>query len=551
MKADILRIYKSIHTWTGILCGMALFIAFYAGALTVFKAPLTQWASPPAQHEAVPLANAEALIARTLAARPEVARDFSLQLQEASASSARLVWRVAGKNADEHDSAGVRHYEARLDADGMATAEERHPLRLGEFIDTLHRVVGLPVDNDPNRWFMGVVSLLYALALVSGVILVSPTLVRDFLALRVGKNIKRLLLDAHNVVGIVSLPFHLVMALTAVVFAFHDEIYLVQNRFLYDGNLPAIMQGARKPSDGGAARNPADMLAPQELIARVRAIAPGFEPDSLQYLQVTGARAVVRVWGKDSGAIQPRARGGFAAIDPYSGKILSQDFLPGRQSTAALVVSSFFALHMAAFGGTAVQWMYFVLGLGGAWLFYSGNLLWIESRRRKAQVSGEASLPQRRDVRVMAALTVGICLGCVCGISAMLVVTKWLVHAGMAPDGWYAPIYYAIFFACIGWSFLKGEDRASVHLLYLAAVLALAIPVSTAVLPSASDLARLFAGDIRYFGVDLTALVGAFGLARMAAALSRKRSRSVLPGGEGRRSGDTCSRSPAGSSISH
>lgn len=529
MKADLLRIYKSIHTWTGILCGMALFIAFYAGALTVFKAPLTRWASPPAQHEAVPLEHADVLIARTLTARPEAAKEFTLQLHEASASSVRLGWRIADKGAGEHDSSGARHYEARFDAEGMVTADERHPVRVGEFIDTLHRVVGLPVDNDPNRWFMGVVSLLYALALVSGIVLVSPTLVRDFFALRVGRNIKRLLLDAHNVVGIVSLPFHLVMALTAVVFAFHDEIYQVQNRFLYDGNLPAIMQGARKPAEAGVSRNPADMLAPRELIARVRAIAPGFEADSLQYLQVTGARAVVRVWGKDASAVQPRARGGFAALDPYSGKILSRDFLPGRQSTAALVVSSFFALHMAAFGGAAVQWMYFLLGIGGAWLFYSGNLLWIESRRRKAPGPDGASLQQRLEVRWMAALTVGICLGCVCGVSATLVATKWLGHLGMVPDDWHVPIYYASFFACIGRSLFKGEERASVHLLFLAAILTLAMPMSTVALLSASDLVYLSAGDMRTSGVDFSALAGALGFAGMAVALSRKRGQKAIP----------------------
>lgn len=91
------------------------------------------------------------------------------------------------------------------------------------FVDVLHRVVGLPVDSDPNRWFMGIVASLYAIALVSGVIVLLPSLVKDFFALRVGKNLKRMWLDAHNVVGIVSLPFHIVMALSSVVFAFHDE----------------------------------------------------------------------------------------------------------------------------------------------------------------------------------------------------------------------------------------------------------------------------------------------------------------------------------------
>ncbi len=65
MRADYIRIYKSVHTWTGILTGMALFIAFYAGALTVFKEPLTRWATPPAVVAPVPLEEAPALIART------------------------------------------------------------------------------------------------------------------------------------------------------------------------------------------------------------------------------------------------------------------------------------------------------------------------------------------------------------------------------------------------------------------------------------------------------------------------------------------------------
>lgn len=47
MRAEFVRIYKSVHTWTGIIAGMALFIAFYAGALSIFKEPLARWASPP------------------------------------------------------------------------------------------------------------------------------------------------------------------------------------------------------------------------------------------------------------------------------------------------------------------------------------------------------------------------------------------------------------------------------------------------------------------------------------------------------------------------
>ena len=522
MRSDIIRIYKSVHTWTGILTGMALFIAFYAGALTVFKEPLARWASPPIAQAVVPLAEAQTLILRTLDANPEAARDFTIHLHDAENVPARMGWQVRDPDADDHDETAVRHYVATLDTQGKAHVEESQPSQLAYFIDVLHRVVGLPVDSDPNRWVMGVVSALYALALVSGVIVLLPSLVKDFFALRVGRNLKRMWLDAHNVVGIVSLPFHIVMALTAVIFAFHDGIYFLQDRMLHDGKLTAAFQGPRAAPGAAPARDPAAMLTPTELLASVREISPGFEPTMLQYQHVTGPRAAVRVWGKDAAAVSPRARGGFAVVDPYSGKLITSDFLPGHQNTPNLLVSSFFALHMAAFGGTPVQWMYFLLGLAGAWLFYSGNLLWIETRRRKAARDGAGLPAQRLDTRLMAAATVGVCLGSVCGISLTIVTGKWL-HAQVADLYlWHQLAYYAAFFGAIAWAFARGGARASVHLLWTAAAFTLAIPLTTLIAWLFPALGMWAHTSPATLGVDATAACVALAFAWMARATTRR-----------------------------
>ena len=32
--SDIIKVYKDVHIWIGIVCGLLLFIAFYAGAVT-------------------------------------------------------------------------------------------------------------------------------------------------------------------------------------------------------------------------------------------------------------------------------------------------------------------------------------------------------------------------------------------------------------------------------------------------------------------------------------------------------------------------------------
>lgn len=522
MRADFIRVYKSVHTWTGILSGMALFIAFYAGALTVFKEPINRWASPPNAEQAVPLAQAQALITQTLAAQPSVAKDFTIHLREAEHLPARMSWQVRSPGGDDHDESSTRYHAATLDAQGQAESKEVHPPQLGSFIDTLHRVVGLPFDNDPNRWFMGVVATLYALALISGVVVLLPSLVKDFFALRVGKNFKRMWLDAHNVVGIVSLPFHLVMALTASVFAFHDGIYFLQDKVLHEGRLATAFQGPKPAAGAKQAHDPATMLPPQTLVARVKEIAPGFEPSMLQYQNVTGPRATVRVWGKDAAAVSPRARGGFAAVDPYSGKVMTTDFLSGHQSTPNLFVSSFFALHMASFGGTPVQWMYFLLGLAGAWLFYSGNLLWIETRRKQASKRNPDLPVQRLDTRLMASASIGICLGCVCGISLTMLGGKWLHGHVHNLAAWHQVLYYMAFFGCIAWAFLKGGARASVHLLWLAAVLALSIPLTTLLAWLLPSLGLWGHTSLATLGVDITALVGALGFAWMARATARR-----------------------------
>ncbi|UCV27768.1 PepSY-associated TM helix domain-containing protein [Ferribacterium limneticum] len=527
MRSELIRIYKSVHTWTGIVAGMALFVAFYAGAITIFKEPLARWAAPPsAMHgSAISLNEASALIVRTLREQPAAAKDFRLNLKAAEHLPRGISWQVREQGADDHDHSSSRHYVATLEADSRVRAEEVHPSGLADFIDTLHRVVGLPADTDPNRWVMGIIAALYAMALVSGVIVLLPSLVKDLFALRVSKNLKRMWLDAHNVVGIISLPFHIVMALTAIVFAYHDGFYAIQDKLIHDGKWSAAAQARGSPAAPATPRDPAAMLPPADLLASAQALSPSFEVASLQYLNATGPRATVRVWGHDPAAHSPRFVGGFVAVDPYSGKIMNADFLPGRQNLPNAIVASFFALHFGTYGGAPVQWMYFLLSLAGAWLFYGGNLLWVETRRIKAARASDsvASPPeQRRDVRWMAAATVGVCLGAVCGISLTIVAAKWLHGRVEDLNTWHQGIYYAVFFSALVWAFQRGAARSAVHLLWLAAAFTFAIPATSLLAWLLPSLGMWTHGSAAALGVDATALAGGLSFVWLARATMRR-----------------------------
>ncbi|MBU60172.1 MAG: peptidase [Alcanivorax sp.] len=525
MRSDVIRVYKTLHTWTGLIAGMMLFIGFYAGALTMFKDPLERWATPPQQQKVAPAdwpgaGQWPALIAATLEAHPGSARGFTLHLRPEENTPAPLVWREGG---DDHGGGVARG--TTLDASGDLVTVESSPSAMAELIDLLHQTGGIP-GRGHHYWgvyAMGVVCVLYVLALVSGLVVLLPTLIKDFLALRRGRNLKRFWLDAHNVVGITSLPFHLMIGLTVIVFAFHDQIYTALGQAVY-GDRPLFERPA--PAPEGAPRGADQLVAPATLLATLRDVEPGFEPRELVYSDPLGPRAALRVGGKSEGHMLRGATRGFAGMDPYSGEITSLDYLPGHEDTWIDIVTAFFALHFGNFGGPVIRWSYVLMGLGGAFLFYSGNLLWMESRRRK-QRRGGAPVRQRRATRAMAAATVGVCWGCVAGVSAAMVAGKWVQGLAADANAWYPAVYYAVFLGSVAWAFWRGPARAAVELLWLSALATLAIPLTGLVAWLAPSLPPWVYPRPGLLSVEVSALLGG----ALLVLAARRTARRVRQGG--------------------
>ena len=508
IRADIVKMYIDVHSWVGVVSGLALFIAFYAGAITMFEEPLKRWASPPvALSEITPLDRTPELIAKVVAGHPEAAKRHTIVMQPGPESLGRLTWT---EGDDDHHPGQTLH--ANLAADGSLLVSAEGPSPVAQLVDTLHQQVGLPLDHEIAMPIMGAISLLYAVALVSGVIILLPSLVKDLFALRIGKNVKRMWLDVHNVLGLFSLPFHVIMALTAVVFAFHDQFYDAQVRALSD---PAPAE-TKERSDGREPSPIGPLLTPAAVASALAGQAPNFTPLRLSY----SSRGPDGPLGLRVEGVDPRhgLRGptfGVAMVDPYTGQIVSDDYMPGRQKGWFKAVTSFFALHFGNFGGNTVRWAYFALGIAGALLFYTGNLLWIESHRRKKR-KGEP-LEESRSVEVMARLTVGVSLGCVIGISLTVAAAKWGLPA-RGLEAWHTAIYYAAFLAAIGWAFLRGAPRASVELLWAAVAASLLVPLSS--LASLAGASWSHAGSGRL--VDVTAALGAAVFAWIAFRAGRR-----------------------------
>ncbi|HWK54126.1 MAG TPA: PepSY-associated TM helix domain-containing protein [Hyphomicrobiales bacterium] len=517
--ADIIKIYKTVHTWTGITCGFALFIAFYAGALTMFKEPIARWASPPAVGvAAVPLDDAPRLLELVAAAHPEAREEgITLHLLGHENEPARVTWEEDAPHQEGQAHEHV-HWWATLEPDGTLLAQREEPSELGEFINEIHMRVGIP--QPWGSYFMGVVSLLYGVALIAGVIVLLPSLVKDFLALRVGKNLKRMWLDAHNVVGITALPFHLAIALTSIALSFSGELWSLQETVIFGGR-QAILDDRdnepfRAPAPIGEA---AAIMAPSQLLEKLKVQVPDFEPRYMVFKNIGDKAASVRVPGAERGYVGDTHLGG-VMLSAVTGELLKDSTRPSRQDPARRASETFYGLHTGQYAGAAITWSYFFLGFSGAWLFYSGNLLWIETRRKKARNGGEVE--QSRSTRFLGSATVGVCLGCVAGLSLTIVAAKWLSGRVADLDHWHALVYYAVFLGAVAWAFAWGAARSAVHLLWLCAAATMAIPLTTLLAALFPALGMWAHGSAATLGVDMVAFISALCFAWMAVATTRR-----------------------------
>lgn len=494
----------SVHTWVGLVAGFALFIAFYAGALSVFNDELHVWATPGSRAAVpTPASQAQALVDALLRAHPAAAERFTLRFPTASEPGLTAEW-------DEQRADGEIEHVFALSPQG-ALVDVRAPSVLADLIYHLHYTAGLP--KSWGIYVLGAVCVLYAMALVSGVIIYAPTFFKDLFALRVGHNIKRMWRDAHNAIGMLSLPFHVMYAWSGALLALGVVLMAPFQYMVFDGKLQPLIQadiavGApRAPAGVAAGMAPAPV---SRLVASMEREVPGIRLGALRYRQAGDINGQVEAYGE----VEQRSVSGVAAVVMSAGSgAVERVVTPDTYTPGTAMLRGLYALHFASFGHAAVKWMYFVLGLAGAFLFYSGNLLWIEARRKRQD-------RQSLGTRLMAKATLGVCLGCVAGIGAAFLANK--LAPPEALETWETATYYCVFFLCVLWAFGRPPARAAHELLMLCAGLCLLLPFAQWWRAGVDPFSAISQGAWLVAGVDGVALAAAALYWRMARAVLRR-----------------------------
>ncbi len=464
MKAATQKSYRLMHTWLGLICGALLFIGFYAGALTIFHQELSNWyqqirhvSSEPALTQSKP-ARPEALnqlqqqIDFLLKSQPEASHGFSVSLPTAEQPAGKVRW------FDEQTGTSQR---VDLAAQGQLQLSE-DPQNVIDFIYVLHFTAGLPQQF--GTYLFGFVCVLYGLALVSGVVIYLPVLAKDILAMRWQQAGKTRWLDLHNLLGLTSLPFHLLFAWSGAILTISLVLLAPFQYLIFDGTLLEKLEPdfevVAHVEVSGEQRPLLDLTT---LYQRAQQALPKMTITSAYYHDAGDLNGNITLYGDYPQTAADRTVTQVAAVvlSTVDGRVVGQltpaEFRPGTTFMRGLT-----SLHYGNFAGYSGKWLFFILGIAGAVLFYSGNWLWLRKR---------ANLDYRWPLRLMNALTNGVCLGTVIAVSLLLSV------AALLPEKWNNPLFAAVLIACMLYSLFRPARACRTELLYLAAGASLLIPL--------------------------------------------------------------------------
>ena len=504
-----------LHTWAGLIMGWLLVPVFLTGSLCVFWHEITVWARPEAH-------------AIRLAPHSEMLKS-SLDYLETHGAQSRT-WTIF-LPFDTRNPVVTLIYK---DPTGTTQVHEVIPdvvarpleteTRGGKAFVDFHWILNPYSSRSPQKanlglMLIGAVGIGFLVSCVTGVV-VHKRIFKDFFVFRPGaKSSQRKWLDAHNVLGVLPFPFHVMIVATGL--AYYCFLYSPAGlNVLYDGkyaNLRADIQADQYTSTKGVEPGvPAPLTPIQPLLDRTEA---QFGKDTISLISIRDpgrSNAVVEMSRRsdDFIALSGRLK---MTYDGVSGALIRQvtDIPPARLTWD---VAS--ALHFAFFGGAVMRWLYLACGLAGTAMMASGLVLFTVKRQEKAPAKGFYALVTRINVAAVA----GICVACAVYMWGVRLLPYGIAHR---PD-WEVNVLLLAWAVAGLHALVRPSQQGWTEQFAVAAALCLTLPISGFLVPNSSLPAMIAFGDWRVAGVDLTAMALGLVLAFAAYLVSGRRLGATL-----------------------
>ncbi|ARD09965.1 MULTISPECIES: PepSY-associated TM helix domain-containing protein [Pseudomonas] len=218
MKSQTVRRWSIVHTWSSLICTLFLLMLAVTGLPLIFHHEIDHLLGDAPQYQEMPAdtphLNLEQLARAAEAHRPgEVMQYFGWDDEDPNG-----VMAITAATADTEPNSS---HTFALDARTGEALEM--PSANGGFMMVMLRLHVDMYANLPGKLLLAFMGLLFVVAIVSGTVLYAPFMRKlEFGQVRVNKSRRTRWLDLHNLIGVVTLTWALVVGVTGVISACAD-----------------------------------------------------------------------------------------------------------------------------------------------------------------------------------------------------------------------------------------------------------------------------------------------------------------------------------------
>ena len=361
----------TLHSWAGIVTGLLMFIVCFSGAVVVFKNEIDLWANPslaklPRSEKPAPL---DAVLTQ-LHTRYPGATVESIALPDAVNPSYFAFVRERGAPANTRTKVALRS--------DTGTVVGPVDSQLGQYLRMLHVFLFFG-----PRWIVGFLGVAMLVLIATGIV-IHRKILAELFTQRWGRSFRVVMSDLHKSAGIWGLGFHILIAATG---AWMGLAPLFEQSYKYlatDTPAAAAPKPARKAA--AEATEPVRMQSLDALHATAQQAVPGLHVRYVSMRRWGTETAEAGFTGNLSGHLASTARVDIDAATGATKKVHD----PRTAGFWSLVNGLMEPLHFGDFGGLALKWLYFFLGMTPAFLSISGTLIWLDARQQRQQLPREA-----------------------------------------------------------------------------------------------------------------------------------------------------------------
>ncbi|SFL89106.1 PepSY-associated TM helix domain-containing protein [Methylorubrum salsuginis] len=496
-----------LHTWSGLVVGWVLFGIFVTGTASYYRADITHWMRPElvqaAPVAATDLPKAAERAFAYLETHASTAKTWFIGMPRPDRPLLDLFWRTRPGTPPGHVL-----LDPATGAEAMVRDTEG-----GDFLYRFHYELHMPPLW--GRWIVGACAMIMLVALITGIV-THKRIFSDFFTFRRDKAARRSFLDAHNVTGVLALPFHLMITYTGIVAL--ATFYMPWGvTTAYKGDTRAFFAEAGWIT---APRPPVGRPAPLAPVGPMIAQALASVPERLERLTVTNfgdaGATIVAMFEEPHGLAHTPTH---IAFDGTSGALL--EIRGGDLKPAARTISTLIGLHVAHFADTGLRLLFFLCGVMGSAMVATGLVLW--SLARLPKVEAEAAL----GLRLVQALNIGSIIGLPAAVAVYFLANR-LLPVGLADRGeWEIRAFFAAWIVAALIPLARPHRRAWSEMSMLVCGLCLAVVAADIATIEAHPLRRLGEGEALFLWFDgaMLALAALFAFAARKVARHRGPSR--------------------------